>query len=821
MGEEKTLEAIRYKRGSLQLLDQRKLPHESVYINIPDCDVAWNAIKDMVVRGAPAIAVTAALALAVELVHLENSYSGDPQDAAAFIEKRLSFLVSSRPTAVNLSDAAYKLQRLTSQASINNGATAKTVFAHLIEAAEEMLKEDVLSNKAIGEYGAKAILQAVGGKEKLRILTHCNTGSLATAGYGTALGVIRSLFAQGQIETAYCTETRPYNQGSRLTAYELVHDGIPSVLIADSAVAYLMASGRVDAVVVGADRITANGDTANKIGTLNVAVAAHQFGVPFFVAAPLTTVDIQINSGDEIVIEERSKTELTHAFGAGPEVAAPGIGVWNPAFDVTPAKYITGVITDRGVVWRDEKAHGLDIGGFALGTVKYEDHEEAGFGDLETTTVTKEEELKLPNGVAEHDSQHTRHYHKLDEKAASEYMKNVPVLAEKLGGSPDDWEIQEVGDGNMNYVYIVEGPRGSLVLKQALPYVRCVGESWAMTLERAYFEAKALRKEFELAPEYVPEVYYFDHPMAIIAMRYLEPPHIILRKGLIAGTVYPRLAEHISDFMSKTLFHTSLLALDTHRHKEASAQSYANVEMCRLSEQVIFTEPYMEAANNRWTSPQLDPDVRALREDIELKVEVAELKARFCERTQALLHGDLHTGSVMVTETSTKVIDPEFSFYGPMAFDVGAFVANMFLAFFSQDGHAGMQGARDDYKKWILQTVSDVWSLFAAKFKGEWDKSWDSPGDAYLPAVYNTPAARTLSEMRFIEDVFVDMLGFAACKMIRRIVGIAHVEDMDSIADADKRAACERKALTCAKVIMKQRRKFSSITQVIDLVRHQ
>ncbi|KAL3701364.1 hypothetical protein R1sor_019386 [Riccia sorocarpa] len=798
MGEEKTLEAIRYKRGSLQLLDQRKLPHESVYIDIPDCDAAWSAIKDMVVRGAPAIAVAAALALAVELVHLETSYTGDAKDAAAFIENRLNYLVSSRPTAVNLSDAAFKLKRLTSKASVNNAATAKAVFALLVEAAEEMLKEDVLSNKAIGENGAKAILQAVGGKEKLNILTHCNTGSLATAGYGTALGVIRSLFAQGKIETAYCTETRPYNQGSRLTAYELVHDKIPSVLIADSAVASLIASGRVDAVVVGADRITANGDTANKIGTFNIALVARQLGIPFFVAAPLTTVDTQISSGDEIVIEERSKAELTHAFGgAGPEVAAPGIGVWNPAFDVTPGKYITAVITDRGVIWKDEKTHCLDVGGFALGTLKYEDHEEAEFGGLEKTeAVTEKEKLKLQNGVVQHNSQHGKLYHKLDEKAASDYITTIPILAEKLGGSPADWDIREVGDGNLNYVYIVVGPRGSFILKQALPYVRCVGESWPMTLERAYFEAKALRKEFEVAPEYVPEVYYFDHPMAAIAMRYLEPPHIILRKGLIDGIVYPRLAEHISDFMSKTLFYTSLLALDTHRHKEAAAQSYANMEMCRLTEQVIFTEPYMEAANNHWTSPQLDQDARAVREDIELKVEVAELKAKFCERTQALVHGDLHTGSVMVTETSTKVIDPEFSFYGPMAFDVGAFIANLFLAFFSQDGHSVTEGARDNYKKWILQTVSDVWSLFVAKFKAEWDKSWDHAGYAYLPAVYNTPAARTLSQMRFIEDLFVDMLGFAACKMIRRIVGIAHVEDMESIADAAKRAVCERKALS-------------------------
>ncbi|KAG6545215.1 hypothetical protein Mapa_013327 [Marchantia paleacea] len=816
MVEDNSLEAIRYKRGSLQLLDQKKLPHESVYVDVPDSDAAWLAIKDMVVRGAPAIAVTAALALAVELDNLQTSYQGDAKDAATFIEKRLKFLVSSRPTAVNLADASDKLQQLTSRASTLEGANAETVFSCFVEAAEQMLVDDVVSNKAIGDYGAKAILRAVGVQKTLCVLTHCNTGSLATAGYGTALGVVRSLFLQGKIETAYCTETRPYNQGSRLTAFELVHDEIPAVLIADSAAASLMASGRVHAVVVGADRIAANGDTANKIGTFSLALAAHQLGVPFFVAAPLTTVDLHISSGEEIIIEERSKTELTHAFGgAGPEIAAPGIGVWNPAFDVTPARYISGIITDMGVVWRDENSR-LDVGGFASGNAKYAEI------DAGETEVGNEDGNKNgnspPNG---HLEEERRKYRPLDEKAASEYLAMVPALAERLGGSPQDWSIKEVGDGNMNYVYIVGGPRGSLVLKQALPYVRCVGESWAMTLERAYFEANALRKEFELVPEYVPEVFHFDHPMAVIAMRYCEPPHIILRKGLIQGIVYSRLAEHISDFMSNTLFFSSLLALDTHKHKTASAQSYANVEMCRLTEQVIFSEPYMEAPNNRWTSPHLDEDARALREDIELKAEIAELKAKFCERTQALLHGDLHTGSIMVTETSTKVIDPEFSFYGPMGFDVGAFIANLILAYYSQDGHSATEGGREDYKGWILQTVSDFWTLFAAKFKSEWDRSWDSPGDAYVPAVYNSPEAKELAQKRFIEELFCDSLGFAAAKMIRRIVGIAHVEDLESIADVDVRATCERKALNCAKLLMKQRRQLPSIAEVLDLVRSQ
>ncbi|PKA57146.1 Methylthioribose-1-phosphate isomerase [Apostasia shenzhenica] len=350
------LHAIGYVRGSLCLLDQvrhlpyfcssgkpvpspvlfplssslihfssaqRKLPLETVYLEIRNTVDGWNAIREMVVRGAPAIAIAAALSLAVELFHL--NFDGTPANAATFIVKKLEYLVSSRPTAVNLADAATKLQNLVLKTS-ETASGANVVFQAYFDAVEDMIADDVKTNMAIGFHGAKIIKSQMNDGKRICVLTHCNTGSLATAGYGTALGVIRALHADETLEMAYCTETRPFNQGSRLTAFELVHDKIPATLIADSAAAALMKTRRIGAVIVGADRIASNGDTANKIGTYSLALCALHHGVPFYVAAPVTSIDLSLLSGDQITIEERSPKELLCADGGlGKQVAASGI----------------------------------------------------------------------------------------------------------------------------------------------------------------------------------------------------------------------------------------------------------------------------------------------------------------------------------------------------------------------------------------------------------------------------------------------------------------------------------------------------------------
>ncbi|XP_062227076.1 methylthioribose kinase 1-like [Phragmites australis] len=408
-----------------------------------------------------------------------------------------------------------------------------------------------------------------------------------------------------------------------------------------------------------------------------------------------------------------------------------------------------------------------------------------------------------------------RGFRPLDEESLVAYIRAMPALASRLGGSLDSITIKEVGDGNLNFVYIVLSDAGAIVVKQALPYVRCVGDSWPMTRERAYFEASALRELGRLCPDHVPEVYHFDRAMSLIGMHYIEPPHIILRKGLIAGVEYPLLAEHMSDYMAKTLFFTSMIYNSTTDHKRGVALYSANVEMCRLTEQVVFSDPYRVSKFNRWTSPHLDKDAEAVREDDALKLEVAELKSMFIERAQALIHGDLHTGSIMVTIDSTQVIDPEFGFYGPMGFDIGAFLGNLILAYFAQDGHADQANDRIAYKKWILKTIEESWNLFHKKFVELWNKHKEGNGEAYLPNIYNNPELLSLAQKKYMTNLFHDSLGFGAAKMIRRIVGIAHVEDLESIQDASKRAQCERGALNCAKTILKGRRQFENIEQVI------
>ena len=299
------------------------------------------------VRGAPAIAIVGTLSVAVKL----RKMGAEPTDFSALKDTvchSFDYLKSARPTAVNIAEAAERFKRQVSALS-SLGLDIPACKERLLTEMEGMLAEDVACNRAMGDHGANHILARVGGGGGgVTILTHCNTGSLATAGYGTALGVVRSLFQTGHLAHVYCTETRPYNQGARLTAYELVHDKIPATLICDSSVSLLMGRSKVSAVVVGADRIVSNGDTANKIGTYQVAIAAHHHGIPFYVAAPMSTVDFRLESGRDIVIEERPSEEMCYTGGV--RVAAEGIECWNPAFDVTPAELITGgIVTEKGV----------------------------------------------------------------------------------------------------------------------------------------------------------------------------------------------------------------------------------------------------------------------------------------------------------------------------------------------------------------------------------------------------------------------------------------------------------------------------------------
>ncbi|XP_003741363.1 methylthioribose-1-phosphate isomerase [Galendromus occidentalis] len=327
--------AIFYERGSLRILDQLSLPEKTEMIQIRTIDDAWNAINKMQVRGAPAIAIVGVLSVAVLLERMETE---EKAEIHREIVRALDHLVTSRPTAVNMKNAAEEFKALSSSLLNDVDTNGTSHRQKIIEAAEDMYRRDVETNKSLARFGAEYILRAIPAG-KVNVLTVCNTGSLATAGYGTALGVIRKLHEENRLETAYFTETRPYNQGERLTAYELATEGIPSMMICDNMVSFLMKKKQIHAVVVGADRVTSNGDTANKIGTYQAAIAAKYHKVPFLVACPSTTIDVRKSSGDEIPIEERAASEVSK------RIRTP---CWNPAFDVTPNELVTAIVTERG-----------------------------------------------------------------------------------------------------------------------------------------------------------------------------------------------------------------------------------------------------------------------------------------------------------------------------------------------------------------------------------------------------------------------------------------------------------------------------------------
>lgn len=343
-------------KASLSVLDQLLLPHETKYVPVHNVEDAWDAIRSMRIRGAPLIAIVAILGLSVDLTSNEKTIQelSAANDVKLYIYGKMEYLKTSRPTAVNLFNAMEELKTIVQNAPSSGEEIVNTIITH----AQFMLERDVSDNKAIGTHGAEDLLSRHTHQDGVRLVTICNTGSLATANWGTALGVARELQKRGKLRNIAALETRPYNQGSRLTAYEIQTEKMKGTLICDSMAASYLKTKGADACVVGADRVCANGDTANKIGTFNLAIIAKEMGVEFFVASPFTTLDVELESGDKIEIEERPAGEMIDTSGAPKDMAC-----WNPAFDVTPAEYITGIITEKGVLKKSEDGS-FDVIGF-------------------------------------------------------------------------------------------------------------------------------------------------------------------------------------------------------------------------------------------------------------------------------------------------------------------------------------------------------------------------------------------------------------------------------------------------------------------------
>ncbi|MFD2055205.1 S-methyl-5-thioribose kinase [Mesorhizobium calcicola] len=390
------------------------------------------------------------------------------------------------------------------------------------------------------------------------------------------------------------------------------------------------------------------------------------------------------------------------------------------------------------------------------------------------------------------------------------------ALRAKIGKDTSAWKVREVGDGNLNLVFIVEGASGAAVVKQALPYVRLVGDSWPLPLKRSFFEYHALTRQEERAPGSVPTIYHFDEAQALIIMEYLSP-HIILRRALIEGRQLPNIARDIGLFMARTLFRGSDLHMAARDRKADLALFADNVELCDITENLVFSDPYFDARMNRHTSPQLDGIVAELRADRDLKVEAQRLKHSFAANAETLLHGDLHSGSIMVTERETRMIDPEFAFYGPMAFDVGMLLANFWMSFFSQRGHE-QSGKRDAMRAYLLEVTVETWVVFRAEFSHLWRT--ERTGMLYQKSLFEDQGDRLGAEQALdhvLHQIWTDLLGFAGIEVHRRILGLAHNADFETIADEDLRASCEAKALKFGRHLAVNRRQIHSIDEVSTL----
>lgn len=404
-------------------------------------------------------------------------------------------------------------------------------------------------------------------------------------------------------------------------------------------------------------------------------------------------------------------------------------------------------------------------------------------------------------------------YQILDRDSLPGYLASIPEVVAVLGDEPDP-EILEIGDGNLNFVYRVTNPLDSskaVIVKQAVPYLRMVGEEWPLGRDRMTYEIRALQLYNELVPELVPRIHHADEEMSTLVMQYLDD-HLILRLGMIDAVTYPKVAEHIGLFMAETLFRTSAWSMASEERRQLMDRFTLNAELCKLTEEFIFTFPYMEHESN-YSNPATDQWAREnIHTDTQYKLDVLEFKDLFLAKADALLHADLHTGSLMVNQAESYVIDMEFAYFGPFGFDVGKVISNFLLSCTSHLYRSG--GA--EYRSWLIDQIEVIWTTFATRF----DELWVAPGDSAM-LVDGLLTAEEFSTLRsqFMVELLRESAGFAACSMARRTLGIAGVADIRDIEDLDVRSTLEISNLKLSKQLMAQRNELSSIDDLLAVVR--
>ena len=392
-------------------------------------------------------------------------------------------------------------------------------------------------------------------------------------------------------------------------------------------------------------------------------------------------------------------------------------------------------------------------------------------------------------------------YQALTVETVPQRLGSVQPLAERIGGEPATWSAREVGDGNLNLVFIVSGSAGTVVVKQALPYVRLIGESWPLPLYRAFFENHALTRQARRDPGAVPDVLHFDEAQALIVMEYFSP-HVILRYKLIAGEKVEGLGAFLGAHCARMAFRGSELHMESAVKKADVALFAGNVEIPAITEMLVFTDPYFDAEMNHHTEG-LDPIVEALRKDVALKTEVQKLFVKFASNNETMLHGDLHTGSVMSTDKESRIIDPEFAQYGPMGFDIGMLAANFLMAYFSQPGHrapADLPG----YQEWILAVIRDTFAAFDDEFRRLWVD--ERTGMLYPASLFEDQGQSSEPALEgVLHAIGEDALGFCGIEIHRRILSLAHNADFEEIADTCMRASLEARSLMVGRDLILER----------------
>ncbi|MFC0558262.1 S-methyl-5-thioribose kinase [Halalkalibacter alkalisediminis] len=394
-------------------------------------------------------------------------------------------------------------------------------------------------------------------------------------------------------------------------------------------------------------------------------------------------------------------------------------------------------------------------------------------------------------------------YEPLTTDTARELSKNLQLFNQN-----DQLSAVEIGDGNLNLVFRIQNVinEKSYIIKQALPYAKVVGTSWPLTLDRSRIEGESLKRTYQLVPELTPKVYYSDSTLAVTVMDDLSHL-IILRKGLIAGNQYPKLAKDIGIFLAHTLFFNSDFGLNQQDKKIQSSQ-FINPELCKITEDLVFTDPFFDHDTNNIDDTLKLFVTETIWADPALKLEVAKLKQAFLTKGETLVHGDLHTGSIFVSEEETIVIDPEFAYYGPFGFDVGAFIANLILNYLAQDVHLAVQPQKKaEFQRYLLDVITETWQVFEQEFTTLWQ---EHPQDAFMNV--DGYLEQTL------QTIFSDAIGFAGCKVIRRMIGLAGVEDVESITDVNLRNQVKKNALTLGKKLIVQRNELTSIQKLVKVV---